>query len=327
MAVTMASAIAGVLAACDDDSTGGTGAPDSGAIDSGGKDSGSSGSTDSGSDASTTDTGSDAQQNGDTGADAGPVLTSSVGSTGSIQIRQDAVFAEFYEDDVILRWSNAPDCVAHVRSRTKPQSQAGTLTVGGPIVGSDGGTDQAITVTPDPMLGYVFIGPVFPFTDALNVELSGTSTVAFPGIPVQTLEPSAAAEVVVSKPVLPDSGDLKIPHTSAFDIAWTAPGSGTANKKIAFVLSISPTSAIGAKVAILHCAFPLAAGQASVPANILADLRDRATAGTGTTNPTGFVHVFAGAKKEIAITTTSYVVEAARIDSTSLHDNFNVELQ
>jgi hypothetical protein len=308
-----------VLVACEDTDTGPATSPDSGTetsspIDAGGavdaNDAGNTGDAGGTVDAAAADA-ADA-------ADAGPTLSTTIGPTGSIRIYMDAIFATFSEDDTIVRASDAPECVVHVRSISKPYSPAGTLTIGGPIVGSDGGTDQTIliepdTVTPASLNQYVFFGPVFPPNEALLVQLEGAGTTVFPAMPVQSLNPPAFAPVVITKPVVPDAGAaIVVPSTAPFEIVWTVPAGATATKRVIFGFrEISPATG-GTKSASIFCSYPLTAGKGSIPPSVLADVKTRVGA-----NASGRLHIYAGGYKEFVASGASYAIEVVREDSTS----------
>jgi hypothetical protein len=313
-------ATACVLVACSDDGSGGTSAPDASRPDAGGT-------VDS---ATPTDgpfeTSVDIDSGADTGVDAGPTLTSATGNSAEIFVASDAVTAVFYEDDTILHWSNAPDCVVFVRGRSKPASAAGRLTVGGQIVGSDGGTDQVLNVDADPSDDnfYSFFGDVYPPVDTLTVNIELATSAGFAPMPVQTMRLPRATPVTVSAPAKPDAGaSIGIPSTAPLTITWTAPTGGfTAEQKISFVLKVAPTASTTAKITSLYCAFPLSAGTATIPTNVLADMKIRA----GGPTP-ALLHVWAGSAKEVKTASSSYYVEVARTDSTTLQFDVPAKLQ
>lgn len=317
--IGLAAMTASVLLACGDDDTAVTPAPDSGALDANRSDT--STPTDSGGSDGGVDSGSDTGV--DTGVDAGPTLTSAVGATGQIYIANDVVIGEFFEDDVILRWSNAPNCVVYVRGLTKPQSNAGTLTVGGQIVGTDGGTDAVINVEFDPSMGYFYPATVFAPVDThtLTVEVAGAGGLA--ALPVQTMRPPREAPVNVTAPAVPDAGaSLNIPSTAPLAFTWTPPVGGFVNEqKMAVRLQTQLTSAANSKLTKLYCAFPLSAGTATIPANVLAELKTRAG---GTAD--AVLHAFAGSAKEVTTATGSYFIEVVRADTTPIAE-INAKLQ
>ena len=128
--------------------------------------------------------------------------------TGVVRIFSDNILGTFDEDDTIVRASNAPNCVIYTRSSTKPLSAAGTLTVGGTLVGADGGLAQPAAI--DPIDGpnfYADSDTIFP-PDADNlvalVDLQGTPE--FPAFTGITLHTPLAGSVTVTKPVLDDGG-------------------------------------------------------------------------------------------------------------------------
>jgi len=297
-----------VVAACgDDDANEGGGGPDSGAValpDGGGTD------------ANAPPSDSGAADVGDTGSseastDAGATIQTTVGSTGYIRLFNDAVFASFYEDDTILRASNAPECVVHFRSPTKPRSQAGSITIGGPVVGVDGGPAQPLIGTPDPIAEneyLVFDPAVFPSNDDLQVTVEGAGSDAFPAMPAQALRPPPATLVKLTAPAH-DGGPLSVSSTQPLQLTWTPPASAKAGATmvVAFTEIKVPPSG---KTASLFCNYPLAAGSAKVPPNLLAALK--AVVGAGAA---GTLSVFAGGGKEFTANGASYVLAASRFDA------------
>jgi hypothetical protein len=261
-------------------------------------------------------------------ADAGPTITTTVGTTGRIHVFGDAVFADFHEDDTIVRASNAPECVAHVASASKPFSNVGKITIGGTIVGSDGGAPTAVEVTADPTMenAYAYFGEVFGANDTLTVQVATAGTIYIPALALQTLKPPAAAAVTVTAPTKPAPvgmipGRLTIPSTQPFEIKWTVPGGNVADKRIVFAFSgITGTPPL--KNVALFCGYPLAQASATIPANVLADLKSRA--GTGAN---GQVHIWVGGQKEVSAGGASYVIEVTRNDTTTLHLPGGEEIQ
>ena len=309
--------IALVCACTDDPSNEGTGGTtaDSGASS---PDAGMQGVDGAANDSGASDSGTSGED-----ADAGPTITSAVGPTGFVRVFNDFIVGEFYEDDTIVRASNAPECVIHLRSGSKPASPAGTLTIGGPILGSDGGADQPVTVDADPAGANIYFveGPIFPPDDALLVHVEGAGTFAFPAMPVQVLRPPPADLVAVTAPALDDAGTLGIPSTKPLQVTWTAPANAKADARMTFTftgLDADVTASQGA----LYCSYPLASGQATIPANVLTELRTR----VGGTNARGAIQVYAGGSKEFSANGASYFLATSRLDAVGF-EAFDVVLE
>lgn len=311
-AASLATAAAVLVACSDSDTT----TPDDGTSLDAGPDT-SPGDTEAGAPDASDGAAPDAGQD-----DAGPTFTSAPGSTGYVQVRDTYIVAHFREDDTVLRASNVPECVAHIRSATKPLSAAGSLTIGGAIVGADGGPEQAIVVDPldptDPL--YVYqpdpppdFGGVFPPTETLLVQIEGSGSLAFPPMPAQSLPSPAAGAISFTKPVVDvDNPDPVVLTTSdTFEVTWTPPATPHADHRI--ILALQDIDAEEApRLGNLHCSFPIAAGKGSIPANLLAELRSR-VGGQGTA--TGLFHVLAGGYKEFTGGGASYVIEVSRDDT------------
>src|SRR5262249_33589914 len=153
------------------------------------------------------------------------------------------------------------------------------------------------------------------------VEKEGTDT--FPAMGVQSLRSPLTAPITLTKPVAPDAGaTLTVPVTQAFEVAWPVPG-GTITEQRLFVSFTEIDNAAHSKRAFLLCGYPLSQGQASIPANLLADLKSRLGS-----NGTGFLRVSTGGQKEATPSGASYVIEVTRPDTTNLaFDPTNVVIQ
>ncbi|MBX3210004.1 MAG: hypothetical protein KF764_33550 [Labilithrix sp.] len=303
---------AGVLVACSDSDTSTPG--DGTSLDAG------SDTSPQGTDAGAPDAADGAAP--DAGQDGGPTISAALGSTGYVQIRDTYIVGAFREDDTILRASNAPECVAHIRSATKPISPAGTLTIGGAIVGADGGPEQAIVVDPldptDPLYLYQpdpppEVGGVFPPTETLVVQIEGSGSLTFPLMPAQSLPSPAAGAIAFTKPAvdLDNPAPVVLPTSQAFEVTWTPPANPHADHRI--ILALQEVAAEEApRLGSLHCSFPIASGKGTIPANLLAELRSR-VGGQGTAE--GLFHVLAGGYKEFTGGGASYVIEVSRDDT------------
>jgi hypothetical protein len=244
-------------------------------------------------------------------AEAGAVITSILGSNGFIKIFDEVVQADFYEDDTIIRATDGPDCVAYVRSETKPRSSAGSITVGGGIVGQDGGPDAAIIVEPGQENYYALVAPVFAPSTAVQVQVSKSATSSLAELPVVTLQTPGQPKVVVTQPTPPDGGaDLVIETAEALEVKWTPP-SNPGNLR--FIMYFNDLLAPGKKGDIA-CHFPLSAGKGTIPASLLKELRARFGQ-----NISGFAYYGVGDAKEVVIGNTSYFIVVTRVvDATNV---------
>lgn len=252
----------------------------------------------------------------DVDADAGPgvTVTTGVGPTGLIELDDVGAIALFYEDDTIVHVSDAANCVAHLRSETKPASTAGTITVGGDIVGAVGGPAAAVDIAPDPAdpTNFYFSADlVFPADDLLSLEVTKTATTVFPAIAATTLKTPPAGTVIVSQPAKPDAGDLEVSSANDLAFAWTPPAS-TAGQSLSVRFSDLVTNG---KRANVMCQFPLAAGSGHVPSSLLSHVRTWLGG-----EATGLIVTNAGGAAEVKAGAASFVVFTARADSTN-HSN------
>ena len=144
----------------------------------------------------------------DGGVDAGPLVVEDLRSAVYIRVAADYAFATFSEDDNVLTWPSHPECVAIARSQSKPYSTASTVSIGGQIVGKDGGAAATIELSESNDYSFSDGNPIYPGTDQFTVDVAhGPSTSAFPALPLQTLPPSRAGMVDMTKPTL-DAGEL-----------------------------------------------------------------------------------------------------------------------
>lgn len=253
-----------------------------------------------------------------TEAEAGPTTTVTLGAAGRIRVFPDAVFAQFLEDQTILHTSNAPECVAHVWSKTKLFTMAGALTIGGEIVGSPGGPQANIVIQPGPLneTGYpyaYFAAPnnivVVPPDDSLTLNIQTAGTITVGAIPVQTFRAPPATQTTITKPTAPDGGPLAVPSTLPFEVTWIAPDAGAEQR-----LFVGFSGLLGLqKQAHIFCGYPLSAGKATIPSNFLAEVRSRLGA-TGS----GVLHIWVGGQKEVVVGSDSFVIEVTRQKSTNL---------
>jgi hypothetical protein len=310
IAVALSCAVAGVLIACTDD----TDEPTTTANPDAGLEGGTTvdATADVGSLANDASTKPDGTSNLDAG-DAGSEVTRVLGSTGVVTIGVDSIIGSFYEDDTILRTASAPDCVAHVRSSSKGTSSAGTLSVGGPIVGADGGAPNEIELTAEVSpFAYEHFGPVFPADEVMLLQVQVSGGAAFPALPLQALRTSPPASVAITKPAPDVDGNIIVPSNAPFEITWTAPAGALADQRLVVALSGLNVEG-GAKRAALYCSYPLSAGTAALPAALLAELKVLVGA-----NAPGLFHAWAGGQKEVATATSSYVIEVANALGTTL---------
>lgn len=295
-----------------------------------------SGSGDSGVDASTTDgaTGKDAtatdgsvpivdsgndvtQPTNDAGTDASsPTTTEAIRSTGYIHITDMIAFAEFYADDTTVRWSNAPECLIVARSAAKTMSPAGTVTIGGDVVGQTGGPAEPLKL--EAATEYVAVDTIFPATNEFTVDVDqGPASAGFAALPVQTLPTSLATPLVMLTPSADagaDAGALSIPTSKPYELTWTPPtGPGDlTNQRVILNLVVTPTSLETGKRLSLFCGFPLTAGKATIPSEVLKDLQARAGGGAAG----GSLVFWAGGHRLITMKdATTYIIEVAREDS------------
>jgi hypothetical protein len=246
----------------------------------------------------------------DGAADAGPKFTSVVAATGIIEVADRSVTAQFYVDDSVIHAASAPECTIHLRTQTKPTSVAGTLKVGGTVVGSDGGTTTPISLDNKP---YAYGGDVFPAGDPnLTVQIESTGNLVLPRLPVATLHTPLADEVAITKPLAEDGPDsiIYFSRTEPLSIEWTVPSGDLTNRQL--IVDFKEVSGDTAAIMSLFCRYPLAAGSAHIPADVFAFMKEKLGV-----EPFGTFSIYTGEQKEITAGEASYVVQVHRPDTTS----------
>lgn len=252
---------------------------------------------------------------GDAGLDAGPTRTTEVKATGLIRVGDLYAQARFSEDDTIVRWSHAPQCLTIVRSATKPFSTAGTVTIGGQIVNSDGGTTSVVELNaPD----YYYDGVVLPLTSEFTVDISeGPGNPAFPALPTQTIRPSAATPVTINGP-LPDAGTMELPveANKPLTFTWAVPTGDIAEQRFSLDLQFFPSGADGSKNVEVFCDAALSTGTLTIPTELMNDAVAQTLPASGS-GAGAALSLFAGGYKVVAIKEALYVITAATDPSTS----------
>lgn len=274
---------------------------------------------DAGADSASGDASGDAGGDAASG-DASAPITSALGPTGIFELTPTNVFGRFYEDGTIVRMPAHPQCVIHVHTKTKVASLAGgPIVVGGPVVGTEGGPAAPINLTADPLKANQYIdtvGPVFGDSAEYQVQIQGNGSPTFPPLTAQLLRPfPIAAVTTVTKPVKAATGQTEVLSTQSLDVAWTPPAGAQADHRLIVALG-NLSKAESPQRAELRCGYPLSAGQANIPKELLTELRSRITPANAN-NPMGSMRIWAGGQAEVSAAGQSYVIELARRDSTT----------
>jgi hypothetical protein len=204
------------------------------------------------------------------------VISLRKGPTGVINLQDDSVFAQFFANDTILSASDAPHCVAWLRSTRKIPLSAGTLIVTGDMVGQPDGPAAPIRVGFDPEyfahLAYLD-RPPFLFrqgtAQVLKVKTTGTAT--FPAFPPTRLRSAGFPLLTILTPVLDDAGNLTISSTKGLRITWRIPlAAGTARVGVSLLFLFAP-----GRVGEVRCGAPVSAGKMVLPASLLTAVKQR----------------------------------------------------
>lgn len=261
----------------------------------------------------------------DAGAEGGIVpLTTRVGAAAAISINANLAFAAFKEDEQIIESPAYPDCLIQAGSgNNKPAASGGTMTIGGDAVGQDGGIPAPLQVTPLPEDGNIYVavadpGLLFERASGQKVQISLDGTAFVPGFAPVTLHSPKFADVVrVTSPTMPDGGDsLVVKSSEPFDVKWTAPTGAVGDEKLIVTFFSLQSDAV---VAELRCAFPVGAGQATVPVELMKELRTTLGESAGGAVP-GFIRIRSGDFKIVSQPNAAYTIEVSHLTDISFEE-------
>jgi hypothetical protein len=267
----------------------------------------------------------------DAATDAGEAgsLTESLGSTGWAVVYPNAVTANFYLNDDIVRVSDAPECVIRFRNQATVDSCVGNLIMGGDYFGVDGGPPEGVLKIPCDVTSGNYYGAsptaadggpaswvYYPETADLHVQLStdGTGT-GIPDLPVTTLRTPAFSQINFTAPSEPDGGacnvgGFSIPHDQPFQVRWDVPDAGASDQRVAVQMyQFATSSSVIYDTAEIWCGYPLSAGQATVPVSALTKVWNRlGGAGDAGGTITFTLGVTVGDQKEVQVNGASFVI-------------------
>ncbi len=276
--------------------------------------------------------GADASDAGSTmDATEGSTTTETFASSGWIQVYPFAFQANFFLDDDIVRMSSAPECVLRFRNTQTIDTCVGNLNVGGDYFGQDGGPPAGVINIPCNVgLGGNSYGPglptapdggpaswvYYPEAQDIHLQLStdGMNT-GIPDLPVTTLHTPAFSAINFTAPAEPDGGacnvgGFTIPHDQPFQIQWAVPDAGVSDQRVAVALYgfLSPSPSVYDSAEI-WCGYPLSAGQATIPADVLTEVWNRLGGATDAGEPLSFeLQVTEGDQREVVVNGASFVI-------------------
>jgi hypothetical protein len=273
------------------------------------------------SDSGPTDAGSAGDSPAEGAVDAPTTVTETFNSTGQIFAAPYGVSANFFLNDDIVRFSDAPQCVMRFRNaNTSTYACVGNLILGGDTFGQDGGPPAgAIDVPCGSTNGSYAATPTgswlfFPETGDTHFQIStdGTGT-GIPDIPVTTLHTPAFSQINFTQPLELDggacnAGGFTIQHNQPFQVQWTVPDAGVSDQRVAVSLYQIFSSSPGVfDTADIWCGYPLSDGQATVPAELLTEVWNRLGGDAG--GPLSLVvQVTAGDQREVVVNGSSFVI-------------------
>lgn len=237
-----------------------------------------------------TDSGADAG-NEDANTDGGATLQVMTALSGHVDVNWFGVNALFTPDDIVIHSTDYPQCRITLRAKARADFRAdvGSLSIGGSLVGQDGGmpTPLVIPYSTDNAgiyLGFPPEGQIFNqgVSSSVQVQIEGNSGNGVPELGVTTLHSPPYASITVLTPTVPADPDdagtgIIVKSTEDFPITWTVPttpgaDAGGAGERIIFAL----TETLGlSRTGELRCHFPVSAGQGRVPAALLREFRMR----------------------------------------------------
>lgn len=236
-----------------------------------------------------------------------------IGTAGSFLITSSLAFGLVKEGETILRLPSAPKCLLQLGSASSPLAFGGTLAISGDAVGQPGGLAAPLTITPsesDPFyVGVVDEGSALyarATGQRVKISLQGAGSVS--KMPLTVLRsPRFADEVRVTSPTPTETGEIVANAADGLTLTWNVPSGPLRKQKlIATLFSFASESMIGE----LRCGFDLAAGTASVPAQLMTALKNRLGDGPAY----GFIHVRTGDFKIVRVGKAAYTVEVAHDD-------------
>jgi hypothetical protein len=141
------------------------------------------------------------------------------------------------------------------------------------------------------------------------------------------LPTSVATPVPIVAPSADAGADgLTVSTAKAFEIKWTAPtGPGDlTNQRLMVELAVNPSAQDTGRFVKLYCAYPLSAGSASIPAEVLADIKARAGGGT----PGGNLTLLAGGQRMVTVKdAATYIIEVARESDSTDYTSATVTIE
>lgn len=249
-------------------------------------------------------------------------VTSTLGSSGHIEISDFFIGAIFFADDIIVRVRTHPECVIHIETAAEPLVPAGTMTVTSDFVGTPGGPLAPFVINPYPRNEYFEFPdpPLFNYPDGSKVEVELTGSSVVPPVRATTLRSPPFGPVNITAPHVPDSFLVAISSTAPLKIEWDVPATDrdatSARHSQSMILHLFVLGPV--HWAELYCSWPIWAGHGSVPTVLLRALR-APLGGIGAVD--GAMDLMAGEYKEIAAPGFSYAVFVTTDISTSVMIN------
>jgi hypothetical protein len=205
-------------------------------------------------------------------------------------------------------------------------SPAGDPFGAGPDITASSSFYQAnpIQIEPDSTNFYLFGDSIFNATASATVTLETQGNVSVPKIPTLTLQSPEPGVTQMINPVnIPDgNGGYKILDIDSgvdYQVAWEPLNPAPAKDMAVSLFQIFASSSIGSsKLSQINCVFPYTAGQGSIPATLMTEVRTRTLNGQAASTLVDAIpgiQVFPGEARIINLKDANYFVYITRSDS------------
>lgn len=260
-----------------------------------------------------TDSSADANSSDAADADTS-TLVRTTGPSGRVIIDDIFVTAQFFAGSTIVRDTTAPGCFTMIREGNNAPVGAGAITLGGEIVGTEGGLTEESSFEADPETGeYFFDGNgsgIFPMGGGHTLTFALAGTEGFPPASISELPTPGDGDATFTSPVLGDGRTLRLRTDVDLTLTWTAPANSD-GQSITLSFNDFLNTDTGT-TASLYCSFSAGAGAGRVPAGLLAALREVAGSNGG------FVEADIGGASFLgAADGAAYLVVTRRLTSTN----------
>ena len=246
------------------------------------------------------------------------LLRSRIGPTGVFEVHDDVITGMFFVDDTILHASDAPHCLAWLRSTNKPPIRAGVYTVGGTMIGEEWSLAAPLNVPwNDDYFQYLqFLNrPPVMFQQGTpeTIKVSLSDTPLIPGLPVTTLHSAGFPLLTVLKPTLDENFNLIINSRTGLDVTWIVPPAASTER-----VGVTLTFLFGpGKVGEVRCGARVRNGKTKMPASLLTAVKQRLSPDARIEGAQ--FRVSLGDQREVRVNAASYYLEVSPTTHDGVH--------